>query len=131
MKRLLVLLTVGTLTVTFALAQAAPSKRYDLGDLDAELRAELWRQLDIHAAAVAMLNYCQRPPLLEQRLGEIAANCVTASSWAVVESRFESRLRVYRNRWDCGDPGTRSTMVSWERRLNALVRAAKRACRWR
>jgi hypothetical protein len=125
------LLVVSTFAAALSVAQAAPDRRYDLEDLDNAQLTELWRQLEIHAAAVAMLNYCQRPPLLEQRLGEIAADCVTDRSWATVEHRFQDQLRAYRYRWDCTDPGTRISMVDWERRLNALVRAARRACRWR
>jgi hypothetical protein len=127
MGKVLALLVVG-LGVAAA-SPAAAAQIYDLQDLSAEQQAELWRQLEVHAAAVAMLNYCRRPPLLQERLSEIAADCVNQQSWSTVTSRFQDRLRAYQYRWDCSDPANLTSMVAWERKINALVRAARRVCR--
>jgi hypothetical protein len=112
-----------------AASSAAPANLYDLENLNGRQESELWHQLEIHAAAVAMLNYCRRPPQLEERLGEIAPNCVTARSWSTVEARFKDELRAYQYRWDCSDPATVTSMVAWERKINELIRVARRACR--
>jgi hypothetical protein len=104
---------------------------FKLADLSNEQRAELFAQVDAYGLLTAMLNFCQRPPKLEQRLSPIVNGCVEKESITVVVNRYNAAVLKEGGRWDCADKGLRTMIPKYEGKIDSVVSSMKTACRLR
>jgi hypothetical protein len=104
---------------------------FKLADLSTQQRTELFAQIDAYGLLTAMLNFCQRPPKLEERLTPVVDGCVDKESFAAVVKRYNAAVQREGGRWDCSDRGLRTMIPKYEAKIDGLVSSMKTACRLR
>jgi hypothetical protein len=104
---------------------------FKLADLSNEQRDTLFEQIDRYGLLTAMLNFCQRPPKLVERLTHIVNGCVEKASITVVVSRYNAAIAAENGRWDCSDKGLVTMIQKYEAKIDSVVSGMKTACRFR
>lgn len=104
---------------------------FKLADLSDKQRTDLFGQIDAYGLLTAMLNFCQRPPKLEERLSPIVNGCVEKESITVVVKRYNAAVVAESGRWDCSDKGLRTMIPKYEAKIDSVVSGMKTACRFR
>jgi hypothetical protein len=114
-----------------AVAPASSADLFKLADLTSAQRADLFDQADAYGLVTAMLNFCQRPPKLVERLTPIAEGCFEKESFTEVANRYNAAVVREAGRWDCSDKGMRVMTPKFEQKIDNLVSNVKTACRFR
>jgi hypothetical protein len=104
---------------------------FKLADLSNAQRTELFTQIDAYGLLTAMLNFCQRPPKIVERLSPIVDGCVEKASFDVVVNRYNAAVVAEGGRWDCSNKGLRTMIPKYESKIDNVVADMKTACRFR
>jgi hypothetical protein len=114
-----------------AAPQPAASEMLDLQDLDPAQRTFLYKELEEYALVTAALNYCRRPPYLEERIREVATGCVAPDALDTVATRFREHVARSTGEYDCGDARLQRLFDTAHQKFQLVVDDLKAACRYR
>jgi hypothetical protein len=104
---------------------------FGMKDLTDDQRAILFHELEKYAVVTAGLNYCERPPFLQNRIRSVATGCVEAQSLDMIEERFDNEVKKWSGRTDCSDKKLQIIMDRATQKMRWLVDDIKTACKLR
>ena len=132
MRRRLVLMCCAFLFATLLTSSSAFCQTlFKLSDLTDDHRAYLFDQIDRFGLLTAMLNFCQRPPHMIEKLSPILDGCVDEASIAVVKDRFNQAVVNNSGAYNCGAPGIATAVARFEALIVNVVSQVRTGCRLR